>query len=180
MTQDSAGINLDRRESGHLKLEHSYTERGRALKGFLGTQAGFAADLNLLLQVAMGAALILGAFLARRKRYTAHGACQAAVLLLNLGLISSVMWPALYLQVWPGLPKHFARRYYAIAALHGISGAVAELLGLYILLVAGTDLIPQTWRFRRWKLWMRVELGLWLIVLLTGIGTYFIWYTRDF
>jgi uncharacterized membrane protein YozB (DUF420 family) len=146
------------------------------MKWFLGTQAGFGADLNLLIQIAMGIALIAGAFLARSKRYSAHGVCQATVLVLNLVLISSVMWPSFQLQVVPGLPKHFGKQYYAVATIHGVLGAVAELLGLYILLVAGTKLLPQPWRFRRWKLWMRIELALWLFVLLTGIGTYFIWY----
>ena len=150
------------------------------MKGFLGTQAGFAADLNLLIQIAMGTALIVGAFLARAKRYAAHGACQATVLVLNLVLISSVMWPSFHSQVLPRLPEHFAKRYYAIATIQGILGAVAELLGLYILLVAGTNILPQAWRFRRWKLWMRVELALWWIVLLTGIATYFIWYAVAF
>ena len=148
----------------------------RNLKGFLGTQAGFGADLNLLIQIAMGAALMVGAFLARRKHYSAHGACQATVLVLNLIMISSVMWPSFHLQVLPRLPKHFGKRYYAIATVHGVLGGVAELLGLYILLVAGTNILPQAWRFSRWKVWMRIELALWLIVLLTGIGTYFIWY----
>ena len=146
------------------------------MSGFLGTQASFGADLNLLIQIAMGVALIVGAFLARRKRYVAHGTCQAAVLILNLALIFSVMWPSFHLQVLPHLSRHFGKRYYAIAIVHGALGAAAELLGLYILLVAGTNLLPQALRFRRWKLWMRIELALWLIVLLTGVATYFIWY----
>jgi uncharacterized membrane protein YozB (DUF420 family) len=146
------------------------------MNGFLGTQASFGADLNLLIQIAMGVALIVGAFLARRKRYVAHGSCQAAVLILNLALIFSVMWPSFHLQVLPHLSRHFGKRYYAIAIVHGALGAAAELLGLYILLVAGTNLLPQALRFRRWKLWMRIELALWLIVLLTGVATYFIWY----
>ena len=150
------------------------------MKGFLGTEAGFGADLNLLIQVAMGVALIVGTFLARRKRYSAHGACQATVLILNLALISSVMWPSFQSQVLPRLPKHFGKRYYAIATIHGVLGAGAELLGLYILLVAGTNILPLSWRMRRWKLWMRMELALWLIVLLTGLGTYVIWYARAF
>jgi uncharacterized membrane protein YozB (DUF420 family) len=59
---------------------------------------------------------------------------------------------------------------------HGVLGALAEVLGLYILLVAGTNILPHSWRFRRWKLWMRIELVLWWVVLLSGIGTYYIWY----
>jgi uncharacterized membrane protein YozB (DUF420 family) len=162
---------LDVQESGNYGSEGVLN-----LKGFLGTQAGFGADLNLLIQIAMGIALVAGAFLARSKRYAAHGICQATVLILNLVLIASVMWPSFHLQVLPRFSKHFGKRYYAIATIHGVLGAVAELLGLYIVLVAGTNILPQAWRFERWKLWMRIELALWLFVLLTGIGTYFIWY----
>jgi uncharacterized membrane protein YozB (DUF420 family) len=147
------------------------------MQGFLRTAAGFGADLNLIVQIAMGVVLIAGAFLARAKRYAAHGACMATVLLLNLVPISVVMWPSFNQLVLPRLAVHLSKRYYAVAAVHGVFGAAAELLGLYILLVAGTNIVPEAWRFRRWKLWMRVQLALWMAVLFTGIGTYIVWYT---
>jgi len=147
------------------------------VKGFFGTWANFAADLNLVIQIVMGLALIFGAFLARAKRYVAHGVCQATVLVLNLVMIALVMWPSFHMQVLPGLPRHLAKRHYLIATAHAILGAAAELLGMYILLVAGTDILPQAWRFQRWKLWMRIELTLWWVVLLTGSWTYGNWYT---
>ena len=146
------------------------------MKGFLGTWASFGADLNLVIQMAMGIALLVGAFFARTKRYTAHGLCQSAVLLLNLPMIAWVMWPSLHARVLLHLSTRFSKPSYAIAAAHGVLGAVAELLGLYILLVAGTNVVPQAWRFKRWKLWMRIELALWWLVLLTGICTYYLWY----
>jgi len=146
------------------------------MKGFLGTWASFSADLNLLVQIAMGIALVAGAFLARVKRYAAHGACQTVVLILNLPMIALVMWPSLHMRVLPKLSRHLGKRYYAIAVAHGVLGTTAELLGLYILLVAGTKILPHSWRFQRWKLWMRIELALWWVVLLSGIGTYYTWY----
>lgn len=146
------------------------------MKGFLGTWAGFSADLNLVIQIAMGMALLAGAFLARAKRYRAHGVCQSAVLILNFFLIAFVMWPSYSQHVLPRLPKHYAKAHYAVAAAHGALGGASELLGIYIALVAGTKIVPQSWQFRRWKLWMRIGLALWWIVLLTGIGTYWIWY----
>ena len=146
------------------------------MKGFLGTPASFGADLNLIVQIVMGISLLVGAYLARAKRYAAHGGCMTAVLLLNLVSISVEMWPSFDQRVSPRLAGHLYKRYYAVAAVHGVLGAATELLGLYILLVAGTNVLPQTWRFRRWKLWMRVELALWMAVLLGGIGTYFVWY----
>jgi uncharacterized membrane protein YozB (DUF420 family) len=146
------------------------------MKGFLGTYASFVADLNLVVQITMGVALLAGSWLARLKRYRAHGMCQAAVLILNLFPIAFVMWPSLHQQVLPHILKRLHKRHYAIAAAHGILGAVAELLGIYILLVAGTDILPHSWRFKRWKAWMRIELVLWWAGLATGIATYLIWY----
>jgi uncharacterized membrane protein YozB (DUF420 family) len=146
------------------------------MKGFLGTWASLGADLNLLIQIAMGLALLAGTFLARAKHYRAHGVCQTVVLILNLPMIALVMWPSLHMRVLPKLPRHFGKRYYAVALAHGVLGAIAELLGLYILLVAGANILPRSWRFQRWKLWMRIELALWWVVLLSGMGTYYIWY----
>jgi len=146
------------------------------MKAFLGTWASFSADLNLVIQIAMGVALLVGALLARAKRYTAHGICQAAVLILNVPMIALVMLPSLNTRVLPKLPSHFWKQTYVIATVHGSLGAIAEVMGLYILLVAGTDFLPRAWRFQRWKLWMRIELILWWIVLFSGFGTYYVWY----
>ncbi len=149
------------------------------MQGFLGTWASFSADLNLLIQIAMGVALLIGAFLARAKRYTAHGICQAAVLILNVPMIALVMLPSLDTRVLPRLSSHFWKQTYVIATVHGALGATAEVLGLYILLVAGTDFLPRSWRFQRWKLWMRIELILWWIVLFSGFATYYVWYAAS-
>jgi uncharacterized membrane protein YozB (DUF420 family) len=150
------------------------------IEGFLGTGATFEADLNLVVQVIMGVALIGGAVLAKRKRYTAHGICQTMVLLLNLLMIELVMWPSFQQQVRPALPKVFHKWYYAAATIHALLGAAAELLGLYIVIVAGTSALPEWLRFKDWKRWMRTELMLWSIVVLTGVGTYYAWYIAPF
>jgi uncharacterized membrane protein YozB (DUF420 family) len=144
--------------------------------GFLGTGATFEADLTLVVQLIMGIALILGAVLARRKCYKAHSICQTAVLVLNLIMIALVMLPSFRVQVAPALPHVFRKRYYTVAAVHGLLGVAAEILGLYIAAVAGTRLVPERLRFSRWKPWMRAELMLWWIVLLGGIATYYVWY----
>ena len=119
------------------------------MEGFLGTHAGYRSDLNLTIQIAMGIALIFGAFLARAKRFVAHGICQAVVLVLNFGMICVVMWPSFHSQVLPRLPKRLGKRFYAVATIHGVLGVLAEILGLYIVLVAGTRILPETWRFKR-------------------------------
>jgi uncharacterized membrane protein YozB (DUF420 family) len=146
------------------------------MQGFLGTGAPFSADANLIVQLAMGAALLIGTFLARKERYTAHGICQTTVMLLNLAMIAIVMWPGFQGQVVPAIPEHLGEPYYAVAMGHASLGMIAELAGLYIVLVARTSIMPRRLRFQRWKLWMRGELVLWWIVVLTGIGTYYAWY----
>jgi uncharacterized membrane protein YozB (DUF420 family) len=151
-------------------------EKVCAVGGFLGTHAGYPADLNLTIQIAMGIALILGAFLARARRFVAHGICQTAVLVLNAVMICFWMWPSFHSNVLPRLPKRLGKRFYAVATIHGIVGVLAEALGIYIVLVAGTKILPETWRFKRWKLWMRIELALWWVVLLMGVITYWVWY----
>ena len=149
-------------------------------KGFLGTGAPFGADLNLVVQLIMGLALIAGVLLAKQKRYTAHGICQTTVLLLNLLMIELVMWPSFQQQVKPALSRVLHKWYYEAATIHALLGIAAELLGLYIVIVAGTNLLPRRLRFTRWKLWMRTELVLWAIVLVSGVGTYCAWYVAPF
>ena len=149
-------------------------------KGFLGTGATFGADLNLVVQLIMGLALLAGALLAKCKRYRAHGICQTTLLLFNLLLIGLIMWPSFQQQVAPSLSKVIHKRYYEVAATHALLGITAELLGLYIVIVAGTNLLPQWMRFRHWKWWMRAELALWTIVLLSGAATYCTWYVAPF
>ena len=148
--------------------------------GFLGTGATFGADVNLVLQLAMGGALIAGVILAKKKRYSAHGACQTTVLLLNLWMIGLEMWPSFRLQIMPHLPRVLHKTYYAVATIHAALGTAAELLGIYIMLVAATKWIPSSLRFTQWKRWMRIELALWLLALALGVGTYYEWYVAPF
>jgi uncharacterized membrane protein YozB (DUF420 family) len=150
------------------------------MKGFLGTGATFGADLNLVVQLIMGVALLAGALLAKHKRYRAHGICQTTVLLLNVLMIGLVMWPSFQQQVKPALTRVHHKWYYDVAIIHAALGVTAELLGLYIVIVAGTKLVPRRLRLNNWKWWMRSELVLWMIVLLSGVGTYCAWYVAPF
>ena len=148
--------------------------------GFLGTGATFAADVNLVAQMAMATVLIAGAVLARRGHYTAHGICQSTVLAANLLLIGFVMWPSFAQQIRPALPTRMHKLYYSLAAAHAGVGIAVEGLGLYIAAVAGTQIVPARMRFKNFRSWMRLELALWLAVLAMGIGTYAVWYVVPF
>lgn len=145
--------------------------------GILGTGASEAVDINLLLQFGMGVALLFGWLMARRRRYAVHGICQTAVLLLNAVAIAITMGPSFLRNVIPSVASHWQEGYYFCAALHGMLGMGAEAFGLYIVLSAGTKLIPERMRIKRWKFWMRIALAYWWIVILVGAATYVYWYT---
>jgi len=144
--------------------------------GFLGTAAPGYADLVLLLEIAMGVGLLIGALLARLRRFRQHAWCQSVVVLLNLALIVLTMIPSFRVHVSPKIPIKLGRAYYALATAHAALGSVTEIAGLYILLAAGTSVLPEQFRITKYKAWMRSVLVLWWLVLLLGLATYARWY----
>ena len=124
----------------------------------------------------MGAGLLAGAWLARAKRYRQHAWCQSTIVLLNLAIIGLTMAPSFRMQVLPRIPAKLSRPYFALATAHATLGSIAELVALYILLAAGTRLLPERLRISRYKLWMRAVLVLWWLVLFLGLATYARWY----
>jgi uncharacterized membrane protein YozB (DUF420 family) len=144
--------------------------------GFLGTAAPGYADLVLLLEIAMGVGLLIGALLARLRRFRQHAWCQSVVVLLNLALIVLTMIPSFRVHVSPKIPIKLGRAYYALATAHAALGSVTEISGLYILLAAGTSVLPEQFRITKYKAWMRSVLVLWWLVLLLGLATYARWY----
>jgi len=145
------------------------------MNGFLGTDAPLAADVNLVVQLLMGIALLIGMVLARRRYYRAHAVCQGSVVVLNLLMIAMIMSPPFWRDVVPGLPGRLGNSYYFVPTLHAALGGTAQLLGLYIVLRAGTNLLPRPLCFQNYKLWMRAELVLWWAVILLGVATYYVW-----
>lgn len=148
--------------------------------GSLGTQAPPAADFVLLLEIAMGAGLFVGAWLARAKRYRQHAWCQSVIVLLNLAVIGLTMAPSFRVQVLPRIPAKLSRPYFALATAHAALGSTTEVAALYLLLAAGTRLLPERLRISRYKPWMRAVLVLWWAVLFLGFATYARWYVPNF
>jgi uncharacterized membrane protein YozB (DUF420 family) len=134
------------------------------------------ANLTLLLEIAMGVGLLVGALLARLRHFRQHAWCQSVIVLLNLALIVLVMIPSFRVQVIPKIPLKLSKSYYALATTHAALGTLTEIAGLYILLAAGTSILPERFRITNYKLWMRTVLVLWWVVLLLGLATYARWY----
>lgn len=149
-------------------------------EGFLGTAAPLAADIVLLLEIAMGAGLVFGAWFARTRRFRQHGWCQSVIVLLNLVIIGLTMVPSFRVQVLPRIPAKLSKPYFALATAHAALGSVTELAALYVVLAAGTRLLPERLRISRYKPWMRTVLVLWWLVLFLGFATYGRWYVPNF
>src|SRR5436190_21279239 len=145
-------------------------------RGFLGTAAPRYADLSLLLEMVMAVALIVGMFFARVGRYRLHAWCQAVVVLMDLLIIALVMMPSFRIAVAPAIPKSLDNPCYSLSTARVVLGTLGELGGLYILIAAGTKILPQRLRLTRYKLWMRSILIFWWIVLFLGFATYARWY----
>jgi uncharacterized membrane protein YozB (DUF420 family) len=145
-------------------------------EGFLGTEAPRYADLVLLLEIGMGLALIIGAVLARRRKFRVHAWCQSAIVLLNLAIVVLLMIPSFHDHVSRNIPAKLGKAYYALPTAHAALGGITEIAGLYILLAAGTNIVPERFRLTKYKLWMRTVLVLWWLVLLLGLATYVRWY----
>ena len=130
----------------------------------------------LLLEIAMGVGLLTGAWLARARRFRQHAWCQSVIVLLNLAVIGLMMIPSFRVHVFPRIPGRLGKAYYALATTHAGLGTFTELAALYILLSAGTQVLPGRLRITKYKPWMRSVLVLWWGVLFLGIATYTRWY----
>jgi hypothetical protein len=145
-------------------------------EGFLGTAAPLYIDLILLLELAMGLGLLAGAIFAHIRKFQAHAWCQSVIVLLNAAVIALVMLPSFRRNVSPRIPLKLGKSFYAMATAHAALGSIVECAALYILLAAGTTLMPEKLRLIRYKLWMRTVLVGWWVVILLGVTIYARWY----
>ena len=141
-------------------------------EGFLGLGGTFGGDLNLLVQIGLGLFLLVGMVLARRGWYRAHGACQASA--LAVAIVMTLIWmvPSLREIYVPDFARCVINRTTIAVAAHAALGTGVLLLGLYVVLVAGTPLIPPRLRFRNYTAWMRTLLVLWWIEIALGVFLY--------
>jgi uncharacterized membrane protein YozB (DUF420 family) len=136
------------------------------------------ADLVLVVELAMAAGLVLGMFLVRAGHVRFHAYLQSTIVLGNGPIVLVWMLPAYLQNVWPDIPGEIASPFYWVPTLMLVLGLAVEALGAYVILVAGTNLIPERFRFRRYKVWMRSVLVLWWAVLITGLATYYVWFVH--
>jgi len=133
-------------------------------------------EYNPISGVAMGIALTFGAWLARRGWYRSHAWCQSLIVLLNLVVIAVVMVPSFNTRVRPRIPEKLGHSFYTLATTHAVFASIAELAALYLMLAAGTNILPAQLRLSNLKVGMRITLALWWLAFLLGLATYLRWY----
>lgn len=133
-------------------------------------------EWGAVFEIALGILLLVGMLLVRRGHVRAHMIVQTSVVLVNLPFVLATMVPLYVAYVLPDLPGELFEPSYLAPTVMLFAGGIAEGLGVYILLVAGTNWIPERFRFRKFKRWMRTELALWWSVIIAGLSTYYLWY----
>ena len=92
---------------------------------------------------------------------------------LVVTLVMTAVWmaPAYHNNYGPEIFR-LGNRVSVAAAAHVVAGSVALLVGIYVVLVAGTPLVPKALRFTSYKAWMRTLITIWWLALLLGVLTY--------
>lgn len=147
------------------------------MSDLLGTEyAPVGSDIAAIVEIVIAVLLLVGWLLIRRGHVRLHKYLQSSMVLVNIPVVLYWMVPAYLEYVWPDLPGEIADPAYGIPTVMLVAGVLAEALGIYILLVAGTNWLPERFRFRRYNLVMRTELALWWSVVVAGLSTYYWWY----
>jgi uncharacterized membrane protein YozB (DUF420 family) len=129
--------------------------------------------LNLHAQIALALLLSTGVLLARVKRFRLHAVLQTTVVLLSLGSILRIMLPSLRHQLPASFPMSRKDLPVAIVLLHSFVGALAWLMAFYVILVAGTPLIPRQFCFSNYRRWMWIVFVVWWAAFLLGCLVYY-------
>ena len=132
----------------------------------------FSSRIVLWIQIGVAVVLAVGAVFARLRWYRAHGICQSAAYLVTL--LTTAVWMV------PVFAKFYAPNLAAparddlIVSAHAALGAVTVVLATYVVLVAGTSIVPPRWRFGNYRAWMRTLITLWWGTTALGIWTYWV------
>jgi len=125
----------------------------------------------VILEAIILAGLFFGFYLIRFKKNRAlHEKNQTAWVLFNLAPILFVMAVNF---------SNMARANFMPPLIvgHVISGIVAELLGIYIILRM-KNMLPQSWRVKNFKRLMQITLTLWTLQALGGFFIYYSFYMK--
>lgn len=149
--------------------------------GFLGTGASLKSDLSLMAYLLLIIpAMLTGFVFARRKMFVPHHKLMmTSIIIVNWVIIFFLMAVSYREGVSPYLGVAFSDPRVALPTIHLVTGAVAQILGTYLVLRMWFEKVLPKWiMVRNIKTYMRFTLALWLITAALGIIIYAAWYVR--
>jgi len=144
--------------------------------GLFNPYAVFLADVNLLLQVAIFAVLLVGFLLAKfRRSFMKHGVTMLTALVLHTILIFGVMVPSLLSMEEAGLLANLSSSLALFTFPHAVLGSIVEVLAIYLV---GTFLfnrgdVKACFKNKRF---MQVTIVLWFLEIILGVYIYILLY----
>ena len=106
---------------------------------------------------------------------------MTTVLILNWVFIAWVMAASYSAQVAPKIPQDIGQIKVLLPTLHLITGAIAQILGTYLIILMWTENTPLSWlavvKTRNIKPLMQTTLALWLLTVLLGFGIFAVFRT---
>ena len=131
-----------------------------------------SSKIVLWIQIGVAIMLAVGAVFAKFRWYRAHGICQSAAYLATLLTTALWMIPVFAKFYAPNLVK--PGRDDLIVTGHAALGTITLLLATWVVLVAGTSIVPTRWRFSNFRAWMRTLITLWWSTTALVIWTYWV------
>jgi uncharacterized membrane protein YozB (DUF420 family) len=125
--------------------------------------------------------MLLGFYFARTKRFSPHHkGVMTTITIVNWIIIGLVMVGSYVNGVAPGIPASLGDVRIFLPTIHLVVGGIAQLLATYLVILMWTErtslekILPI--RIKNIKTPMRVTLTLWILAILLGVGTYFVFY----
>ncbi len=119
-------------------------------------------------------AMLVGFFFARRKMFEPyHKLTMTTITLVNWALIILVMLATYRRDVAPQVPQNLSHVDVLIPMLHLLPGLIAQLLATYLVIRMWFERqLPDWFKVKNIKIYMRTTLALWLITALMGALTW--------
>jgi uncharacterized membrane protein YozB (DUF420 family) len=144
------------------------------LMGIFGTGALIQTDINLIIQIVMFIAIIIGMVYKNKRKFKMHAMLMGVAVILHIISFFAVMLPSFNdgYDYFVSATSEFGVQ---TMWIHAIPGAVSMILGIF--LVAAWALRPANIAAcSRRKRLMDVTTLLWLISLIFGIASYIVYY----
>lgn len=146
--------------------------------GFLGTAANWAADFTLMMMILFAVLLTVGVVFAVKEKYGTHRWVQTSAVILNIIFVLWMMVLPYRDFIAPGIPQQLNETFYWLTTLHALVGAIAFILGLFVVLRAN-GLMIKALQFNNYKLVMRISYMLYMLAVLLGIAVYVVWFVNN-